>query len=678
MKIRPAFKLIWAIQPLSRFLLLFIIGLFVAYLQPFNVFLVLFVLVLTFISSVLLYRSKRYRSKYQIGYFLSFIVFLSGVFLGNRYHKDVNGLSNAVLYKKQFYLIKVTSEPTIKDSVLSFNADFYLSDSTGANRSIHFISSRSSVLGGSNLAIEIGQFALVYARLENPPKPTLPGEFDYEAYLRRKGVFAISRFTCEDFLKLSLKEFSFKSLFLSFRNDLIQKFHSYGLFGDRLAIASALLLGARSDISDDLNEAYSHSGITHILAVSGMHVGLVFAAVSFFLRKIKRKFLVCLLSLTFLWGYACLTGLSPSVTRAAWMFSFIVCGKLFRSGHQKWNSIAASGLLMLVIDPFIWLDAGFQLSFSAVWGIVALGKLPEKFSGMNKWLKVPLEAAWISCIAQLCTLPVSLFIFGKFPIYFLLANLITVPLSTILTYWGILCLLVFPVPLIAHFFCTILCYGIDLMNFVASFISNLPFSTFDGLHINLVHSVLIALLIYLFSSSFLSFRRKVSIALRLILFSSLVLFLQCFTPVNNFSSLYHSSNKFGIITYNRKSARNYNLFDDGVLNEGSSALISFEKHLQRSSLKLHFKDYNESDRKFKSFLVNTNINGYLCLIFVNPSDLDLNPFCLNFPKHFNTYIVLMPGGKYKWRQFWKLVSLRKRIKLMEMNSKRLKFNRLAD
>jgi hypothetical protein len=111
---------------------------------------------------------------------------LSGVFLGNRYHKDVNGLSNAVLYKKQFYLIKVTSEPTIKDSVLSFNADFYLSDSTGANRSIHFISSRSTVLGGSNLAIEIGQFALVYARLENPPKPTLPGEFDYEAYLRRK------------------------------------------------------------------------------------------------------------------------------------------------------------------------------------------------------------------------------------------------------------------------------------------------------------------------------------------------------------------------------------------------------------------------------------------------------------------------------------------------------------
>jgi competence protein ComEC len=250
---------------------------------------------------------------------------------------------------------------------------------------------------------------------------------------------------------------------------------------------------------------------------------------------------VCLLSLLFLWSYACLTGLSPSVVRAAWMFSFIACGKLFRSGHQKWNSIAASALLMLVFDPFIWLDAGFQLSFFAVWGIVSLGKLPEKLLTKFKWVNYTLEAAWISCVAQFCTLPVSLYIFGKFPVYFLLANIFAVPLSTCITYWGIFCFIILPIPFLATYSCKILGWGIDLMNFIATTIAEMPSSTFTDIHLSFFQSVWIAFFIYVIAAKFLSSMQKIKTVLMCTLIISAANWISFFSNMKTSYLVYYSN-----------------------------------------------------------------------------------------------------------------------------------------
>jgi ComEC/Rec2-related protein len=468
-----------------------------------------------------------------------------------------------------------------------------------------------------------------------------------------------------------------KQYFTQWRNKLINSFFEYGLRDDELAIASALLLGARTDISEDLNDAYSQSGITHILAVSGMHVGLVFTAMGFFFKRIRNKYIVCFLSIAFLWSYACLTGLSASVTRAAWMFSFIACGNLFRSGHQKWNSIAASALLMLVLDPYIWLDAGFQLSFAAVWGIVSLGKMPEKFHRLPIWLKLPAEAAWVSCVAQLFTLPVSLLIFGKFPVYFLLANLITVPLSTILTYWGILTIIVLPFPSIAFLFCKILGFGIQAMNLVASEISNLPFSTFSDLYLNVAQTIWLVVTLYIGTAKFISWKEKLRLNLYFSCFFSLVFWIQFISPSKSSTYIYASSQAVGIIEHYEGAANVVVLkYDERPNSYSQRSLDAFKKFAIQNHLTFQCLNSCSSFNDEENRHLNRLNFSSTTVFFIYPENLRVNPFDTNLNFRATDNVVLMEGGLPKKRQLWRLALLRRRIQFIDAQSNKISVRKI--
>lgn len=674
MKILSLNRLNWAIQPLSRILLLFFLGLLYAYYLSPSFYIIISALII--VLGVFLYFYIKPITTNIDNWILSILVLLTGCFVGNRYNIESPVLKNIQLYQKQFYLVRITSEFSLKDSSLSFDGDYFLLNNTSTSlETIEPVKVRSTIFKNAKVQPKIGQLLIVYSRLAYPQEPILPGAFDYRSYLKRRNIQFTSRFSNQDFLDLHSIDFSVRQLFIDFRNRLIGSLENSGLKDDQLSIASALLLGARSEISEELNVAYSQSGITHILAVSGMHVGLVFLALGFLLKRIQNKLYVCLLSLVFLWGYACLTGLSPSVVRAAWMFSFIACGKLFRSGHQKWNSIAASALLMLVLDPFIWLDAGFQLSFFAVWGIVALGKLPEKFITKYKWINYSFEAAWISCVAQLCTLPISLYIFGKFPVYFLLANIFAVPISTILTYWGILCFIVLPIPFLANYTCLVLGYGIDIMNFIATTVARLPASTFDNIFLNLFQSVWIAFVIYFSAAQFLSIKQKIKSILSLTLIFSFLSWTNFFLNCRSLKLIYYSAEKFAIIDSRKGVANKYVIFGDAACED--KTVKSFETFLNNASIKLRVITQTRGNLNSKSFILKSDIDHFKLILFIHPDDNISNPFERGIFEIPFDYVILFNGGNSRFRRYWRLATMRKRIPLIELKQSKMIFQNLS-
>ena len=676
MKIRASYKLNWAIQPLSRFLLVYFLGLLISYYLSLN-FWVLLSCIICILSTLLLSLHVRFRrGSLNTGISVFALVLLSGALHGFSYHIESNALSNDAQFSKQLYLIRINSEPIIKDSSVSFGASYYHIDSSRSKLQNIDVQVKTTIYSPSD-SFQIGEYLLIHAKLAAPQTPQLPGEFNYYEYLRRIGIAAIARIDSTAYLKLDKSDFSIKQYFIRWRNRLIHSLSDHGLRNDELAIASALLLGARTDISEDLNDAYSQSGITHILAVSGMHVGLVFTAMGFFFKRIRNKYLVCFLSIAFLWSYACLTGLSASVTRAAWMFSFIACGNLFRSGHQKWNSIAASALLMLILDPFIWLDAGFQLSFAAVWGIVSLGKLPEKFHRLPKWLRLPTEAAWVSCVAQLFTLPVSLLIFGKFPVYFLLANLLTVPLSTILTYWGIITIILLPIPAIAQLFCKILGFGIQVMNLVALEISKLPFSTFNDFYLSITQAIWLAIILYICSAKFISWKEKFRLNLIFSCMVSVALWVQFIMPTYSAIYVYASYQAIGIIEHTGNAAKVTTLKEETFANSYFNRSIeAFKKYAIQNQLTFQSSlNTNSFDSSLGCQLTRLNLPSST-VFFIHPENLRVNPFDKNLNFRLSDTVFLMAGGTPKKRQLWRLALLRRRIQLIDAQSNKILIKKL--
>ncbi|RZK15490.1 MAG: ComEC/Rec2 family competence protein, partial [Hymenobacter sp.] len=227
------------------------------------------------------------------------------------------------------------------------------------------------------------------------------------------------------------------------------------------------VLGFRDDIDAATKQAYANTGTTHIMAVSGLQVGLLFAGLQWLLVRLplggstrRRRLLTVGLGLSFIWSYAFLTGLSASVLRAAVMFSLISLGQAFERQSSIFNTLSAAAFLLLLYNPYLLCDVGFQLSFLAVLSIVYLQPhIVRWFDARNfvldrqrSWHSAGVRRLWrwgawltnfaweitaLSIAAQVATFPLGLYYFHQFPFNFLLSNLIAVPISSMAVYVGI-------------------------------------------------------------------------------------------------------------------------------------------------------------------------------------------------------------------------------------------------
>lgn len=311
-----------------------------------------------------------------------------------------------------------------------------------------------------------------------------PGEFDAVHYWRSKGVQRIG-FLSEDDFKLIASEDPpfFKSLFRqasSYLGNVLSTF----LSDSELSVAKALVLGDKSMLTQETKAQFSNAGAMHVLAVSGLHVGIVmYLLISIFGRfpRIFSRNGAFLLAVILIWIYAGITGFSPSVLRSTFMFSVLVLGQLVSKKSDGLNTLFLTAVVMLLLNPLLLYDIGFQLSYLAMIGILNFYKpISELLNIKNKWLRKMWEGTAVGIAAQLTTVPLTLYYFHQFPNYFALTNIGMMVFAGLVLGFGV-------VLLVTHwigFLATFLGFGLLLlvggMIYFIQFVDGLPFATAQG------------------------------------------------------------------------------------------------------------------------------------------------------------------------------------------------------
>lgn len=268
---------------------------------------------------------------------------------------------------------------------------------------------------------------------------TNPGQFHYDRYLKQKQVS--HRIIPVSAIRKTGHSHRLFFLFSDFRDQLIEKVHRLIRDSTHQAMISALCLGYRNELDPSTRLLFSSTGTVHLLSVSGLHTGAVWLLIVFFLRLVRFKSKRSqLIALPVLWAYAMLTGLSPSVVRAATLLSLISLTQVLNRTYLPVNAIAVSALLSLLIQPALLYSVGFLLSYSAYTGILVLYPCLYYPKRLPFLLDKVYAACSISCSAQLLTLGLCAYYFHTVNLNGFLVNLIAIPLATCLLYSALLCL----------------------------------------------------------------------------------------------------------------------------------------------------------------------------------------------------------------------------------------------
>lgn len=341
-------------------------------------------------------------------------------------------------------------------------------------------------------ALYPGQVIWVPANPELVAPPSFPDEFNYKRFLASKGIH-FRQFLGKKLQVLPLKpsnELNFAMEHL--RHYFVGVIDQYVQRQESKQIALALLLGQKESLAKEVKQAYSATGTQHILAVSGLHVGIIYSILllplTFFKQKgqlLQKSYLILVLGL--IWVYALMTGFSPSVVRAVVMFSLVTLGQMRKRKPSIWNILAFSALLLLVLDPAIQTDLGFQLSYLAVAGIVGLQPiLLRLWAPSNRVLDYFWQMATVTLAAQLITSPLTLYYFHTFPTYFLVANLLIVPLSYIILCAGVPFLLLAWIPMVGSKLGAIVDFLLFVQNEITNTLQEFPAALWQGIHLSLV------------------------------------------------------------------------------------------------------------------------------------------------------------------------------------------------
>lgn len=293
-------------------------------------------------------------------------------------------------------------------------------------------------------------------------------------------------------------------------------------------IAIALVLGVTDGVDNELQNAYAASGAMHVLAVSGLHISIIYGILVLTLGFLNRvqggQWLIAAVSLILLWAYAFVTGLSPSVLRAVVMFSFVVVANPFGRRTNIYNTLAASAFCLLLYDPFLIMSVGFQLSYLAVLGIVCLYRpIYNVWTPDSRLVDWAWQITCVSIAAQIATLPLTLFYFHQFPVYALLSNLFVIPGSFVVLVAGLFLLLISPITSIATWVGMVYEWFVRIFNDGLFIVEKFPGSLIQSIYISAYQAFLLAacIVMIMLLLQFKRFRFLILSLLCVILFSAL-------------------------------------------------------------------------------------------------------------------------------------------------------------
>lgn len=327
-----------------------------------------------------------------------------------------------------------------------------------------------------SLAFEnIGNSILFHTKLLPISETKNPYQFDYQTYMERKNVFWRA-FTDNFHIKKSTN-FSIIAVANKLQNHLAISVENSSFSTESQGIIKALLLGIRDDISQETYQTYVDAGAVHILAISGLHIGIIISILSFilhlFFKSKKHNILILCTLITFLWAYALITGLSPSVVRAVTMFSFLSIALETKRHQGVYDNLIISIFILLIFNPFYIYDVGFQLSYMAVFSVVTFQPLFNRWwypkNGIVRFFYGILS---VSFSAQVGVLPISLYYFNQFPSLFFITNLLVLPFLGIILSMGILVIFLGSLGILPHFLAIGYDFLIRMMNASISWVAS--------------------------------------------------------------------------------------------------------------------------------------------------------------------------------------------------------------
>lgn len=482
-------------------------------------------------------KQKKYKYRWIGGFLITTQVFALAIFIqlylnplnkGNHYSKYPQSDSYLIEIKSVFTETKKSFK-----SIGEIKAVYNSEDSTWKNTSGRILLYFQK---DSAFNLDYGQTFISRAKINPVQGAQNPNAFDYKKYLQLKGIHHQSYIRQNEWIiHDSVVKENLQLLAIKMRTILLEELEWLKFDKDSHALAAALLIGYDDYLDDDIRARFSGSGAMHILCVSGLHVGIIFMICNFllgFLDKIKfGNFFRSILILLIIWLYALITGMAPSVMRASTMITFIILGTAFNKKGNSYNSMAASALLLLILDPNLVYNIGFQLSYAAVFAILFIQpKLFKIYKFRNPLLSKIWALITVSIAAQLGTFPLSVYYFHQFPNYFILTNLWVIPLSFLVVCGGILVLslniLGFSNNILAAIITKIFRFSLIGLDNGVELINNFPWAVSDNLFFHKSQLILIYCLILMACGLFL-FKQRIwffSLGLTILMLSLNALF----------------------------------------------------------------------------------------------------------------------------------------------------------
>ena len=465
------------IYPFVKLVFPLMIGVFVGAFLPFSLPWGVIVIVL-----ILAIWSVYKWQDYSI-YVIYFLIFLLGIKTWQIHQKIPTVLPS----EKAFYIGVIDDDPKIREKTIQTPVRLVARADSGG-----FVPAQGRVLvyfrkDSITQILRYGDSVMFQSRLQRVRNFGNPYEFDYRKFLARKGIY-YSGFADSGRTMIIGTGGGSPLLLRAYRlrHKLLRIYRQHGISGVEYQILAALTLGYRQALSREVQQSFAHSGAMHILAVSGLHVGILFGVLLLILRPFAKgrfRWLALAVILTVLWGFAVITGLSPSVRRSAFMFSLIAITLMIRRQTNIYNSLAASAFFMLLFYPADLFSVGFWLSYLAVIAIVSLYPLIYRLI----YLPRPFNKVWallsVSIAAQIGTMPIGLYVFHQFPNYFLLTNLLAIPLAGIILYLAMALFLFNSVGIVGKILGKVLALSVKILWQGIHFIENLPGATSTDIYL---------------------------------------------------------------------------------------------------------------------------------------------------------------------------------------------------
>ena len=492
----------------------------------------------------------------------------------------------------EYYTVTLKDNGAVKAESVGFKAEV---DGVKVEGSWKHLQGMVNLYVPKDASLKYGDRLIIKGSFDKIKPVYNPGEFDYRQYMSYQQVYH------QDFVRPD----EYKRLGWDGNSLLLQAYEARQWAGHVLAqyiqdtastaVAQALVLGLKDHLDEDTEGAYAAAGAIHVLAVSGLHVGIIYTIIYFILSKLFHgrigRWTIAGLCICCLWFYAAITGFSPSVIRAVTMFTLIMLARTTGRDTNIFNTLAVSAFAMLILDPYIIMSLGFQLSYLAVLGIVYL---QPRLYGLVYFPYRILDKIWLATsvglAAQLATFPLCIYYFHQFPTYFFIANLVVVPAAGLVLSLGVgLVLLSFSHGL-ASAVGWVLKWIIMLLNKVIFFISALPFAQFANIALSALEAVLISLILLIIILYARYARREIALLLLIATFGF---------SFNRIYSNYSRKNSIVIYKINKHTAvdfikdRNSYLYTDEAL---ASDPKKYAFHIQPNHLDNHIREVHYTHR----------------------------------------------------------------------------------